>query len=407
MKRNFEKKALPAVTLLVYAVYFLAMCWLHHQQLCVTDGFASDLPQHLEEALRGEVYTAAYLLIPPAYALAGKWGMAVLLAIFQIAALAVFAWGLRAAAPRLPAPVRLLLSLVVNLAQAAWIPRGGYWYIGTINGTIYHNTTYIMLAPFALLAMLCFYRAWQGMHTGLDVRTWLVYTVLLTLSTAFKANFVFAFAPALLLLLIADLIRTRGKNLKREILIGCSVLPSIALCLLESVVLFSGESGGGGLELIFSVDPAYFENGVISWGLFSESARRGMIRSLVFVGAVAVLLGRAAWGHFRYRFSLLTFAVAMAEALLIVEGGERIGHGNLWWGPFICYWVFLFESFCAFLRAGTAWKSGQRQALLGGRLLLCGAMLVWQIISGICFLVLLMQGNSYNIPIATWQFWPF
>lgn len=405
MKTNLRKKALPAITLLAYAVYFVAMCWLHHQQLCATNGFASDLPQHLEEALRGEVYTAAYLLIPPAYSLAGKWGMAVLLALFQLAALAVFAWGLRTAAPRLSATARLLLSLVVNLAQAAWIPRGGYWYIGTINGTIYHNTTYIMLAPFALLAMLCFYRAWQGMHTGLDARTWLVYTVLLTISTAFKANFVFAFAPALLLLLIADLIKTRGRNLKREILMGCSVLPSIALCLLESVVLFGAESGGGGLELIFSVDPVYFENGVISWGLFSESARRGLLRSLVFVGAVAVLLGRAAWGNFRYRFSMLTFCVAMAEALFIVESGERIGHANLWWGPFICYWVFLFESFCAFLRGADAWHSGQRRALLGGRLLLCGAALVWQIVSGICFLVLLMQGNSYNIPIATWKFW--
>lgn len=49
-----------------------------------------------------------------------------------------------------------MISLVVNLAQAVWIPRGGYWYLGTVNGTIYHNTTYIMLAPFALLAMLCF-----------------------------------------------------------------------------------------------------------------------------------------------------------------------------------------------------------------------------------------------------------
>lgn len=407
METNLRKKALPAVTLLVYVVYFAAMCWLHDQQLCSTDAFSSDLPFHLAEAIQGEVYTAAYLLIAPAYALAGKWGMVVLLSGFQVGALAVFAWGMQTAAPHLTASTRLLLSLIVNLAQAAWIPRGGYWYIGTVNGTIYHNTTYIMLAPFALLAMLCFYRAWKGMHTGLDGRTWLVYTVLLTLSTAFKANFVFAFAPALLLLLIADLVKNRGKNLKREILMGCSVLPSIILCLLESTVLFGAESGGEGLELIFSVDPIYFEKKIITWGIFTEPARLGLIRSLVFVGAVAILLGRAAWGHFRYRFSFLTFAVAMAEALLIVESGERIGHANLWWGPFICYWVFLLESFCAFLRGGRSWLGGERHALLGARLGLCGAALIWQIISGICFLVLMMQGNSYNIPIATWKFWPF
>lgn len=406
MRTRFEKKALPVITLAGYIVYFAVLCWLHHQQLCVTDGFASDLPAHLESAQSGNTYTAAFLLVLPVYALAGAWGMAVLLALFQLAALAVFAWGLHAATPKLSAATRLLLSLAVNLAQAAWIPRGGYWYIGTLNGTIYHNTTYIMLAPFALLSMLCFYRAWQGMDTGLDVRAWLVYTVLLTLSTAFKASFVFAFAPALLLLLFADLVKTRGKNLKREILMGCSVLPSIGLCLLEATILFTPESGGG-LQLIFSVDPINFENGVISWGIFSEAARRGLLRSLVFVAAAAVLLGRFAWKHFRYRFSLLTFGMAMAEALLIVERGERMGHANLWWGPFICYWVLLLESFCAFLRATAAWFGGERRAWLGARLTVCGTMLVWQIVSGICFLVLLLQGNSYNIPIATWRFWPF
>lgn len=403
MKTNLRKIGLPLGTAVVFAAYFIAMCWLHYQQLCAADGFASDLPQHLKEALRGEIYTAAYLLIPPAYALAGKLGMAVLLAVFQMAALGVFAWGMRTVVPQLSAPVRLLLSLVVNLAQAAWIPRGGYWYLGTINGTIYHNTTYITLAPFALLAMLCFYRAWEGMHTRLELRAWLTYTVLLTISTAFKANFVFAFAPALLLLLVVDLVSTHGKNLKREILMGCSVLPSIVLCLFQSVVLFGGD--GEGLELVFSVDPSYFEKNIIAWGLFNEASRRGLIRSLVFVGAVAVLLGRKAWEFFRYRFSFLTFCVAMAEALLIVEKGERIAHGNLWWGPFICYWIFLLESFCAFLRGIYAWRGGERKALLGGRLLLCMAALLWQVISGVCFLVLLLQGNSYNIPIASWKFW--
>ena len=152
------------------AVYFVAMCSLHYHQLCATEGFPSDLPQHLDEALRGEVYTLAYLLIPPAYALAKEWGMAVLLAIFQVAAMGVFAWALRPAAPQMSAPVRWIVSLIVNLSQAVWIPRGGYWYLGTVNGVNYHNTTYIMLAPFALCTILAFYRVWQGMAAKLDWR---------------------------------------------------------------------------------------------------------------------------------------------------------------------------------------------------------------------------------------------
>lgn len=392
-----------AVTILALAVYFAAMCWLHHQQLCATDGYASDLSTHLELAEKGFIYSTASLLIVPAYDIAGTWGISVLVALFQLAGLAVFAKGIQAAVPQLSAPVRMLISLVVNLAQAVWIPRGGYWYLGTINGTIYHNTTYIMLAPFAMLAMFAFYRVWAGMHTRLDARAWLVFTVLLTLATSFKASFVFAFAPMLLILLIVDLVKTRGNNLLREILMGCSVLPSIALCLIQSMVLFGKE--GEGLQLIFMVDWSGIPGEQISWGLFNEASRRGILRSLVFVAAVAVLLGRAAWKKFRYRVSFAAFAVAMAEALLIVEKGERIGHANLWWGPFICYWIFFLESFRALLQGWQSWQKGQRGALLGSRLVVCTAALLWHIVSGICFLVLLMQGNSYNIPIATWKLW--
>lgn len=86
------------------------------------------------------------------------------------------------------------------------------------------------------------------------------------------------------------------------------------------------------------------------WGPFNEAGVLGLARSFVFVAAVGLLLGRAAWQSFRYRFSLFTFAVSLAEALLLVESGERLYHANLWWGPFICFWVFWLESVSVFLQ---------------------------------------------------------
>lgn len=379
------------------------MAWLHYQQLCSPGGgndpYTSDLGQHLAFAQRGMIYSTTSLLVGPAYALGGRWGIAVLLALFHLAAVAIFARALRPAVPGWSAPARLAASLVVNLAQAVWMPRGGYWYQGTIIGTVYHNTTYIMLAPFALLAVLAFYKVWQGMGGKLDLRAWLVYTILLTLATSFKASLVFAFAPALLVLLIADLIRTRGRNLRQEVILGCSVLPSIALCLVQANVLFAEPDSG--MKLIFTVA---FDRHAMLWGPFNEAAVLGLLRSFVFVAAVGILLGRMAWQSFRYRFSLLVFGVAMAEALLFVESGERLYHANLWWGPFICYWVFLLESVSVWLRGCVQWKNGAREGRLSLRLAVCGAALAWHIVSGLCFLVLLMEGCSYNIPIATYHF---
>ena len=349
MAQNKSRRLLWAVCLAALAAFAAAMVWLHYQQLCSpgggSDPYTSDLGMHLAFAQRGMVYSTVSLLIGPAYALAGRVGIAVLLAAFHLAAVAVFACGLRTALPDAPRPALLLVSLVVNLATAVWMPRGGYWYQGTVGGTIYHNTTYIMLAPFALLAMLAFYRVWPTMRDDLDLRAYAVYTVLLTVATSFKASLIFAFAPALLVLLIADFVRTRAKNLKNEIIMGCSVFPGVALCFIQANVLFAEE--GSGIRLIFTVP---FDHHRMLWGPFNEAGVLGLARSFVFVAAVGLLLGRAAWQRFRYRFSLFTFAFSLAEALLLVESGERLYHANLWWGPFICFWVFWLESVSVFLQ---------------------------------------------------------
>lgn len=395
MTQTRKKRLLWAICLLALALFAAAMVWLHYQQLCATgrgeDPYTSDLGQHLYFAQHGMVYSATSLLIGPAYALGGKLGISLLLGAFHLAAVAVFAWGLKAAVPAWCLPARLLVSLIVNLAQAVYIPRGGYWYQGTITGTIYHNTTYIMLAPFALLAVLWFYRAWQGIDGKINLRDWLIYTLLLTAATAFKANLIFAFAPALLVLLIADFIRTCAKNIGNEVLMGCSVFPGVGLCILEATVLFTEE--GSGLRLIFTTE---FDRHAMLWGVFNEPALLGLVRSLPFVAAVALLLRRQAFGSFRYKFSLFMFAIAMAEALLLVEGGERLYHANLWWGPFICFWVLWLESVGIFFKQLLA-KPQSAGALV------CGAALSWHIISGVCYLVRLMQGISYNVPILTYH----
>ena len=101
---------------------------------------------------------------------------------------------------------------------------------------------------------------------------------------------------------------------------------------------------------------------------------------------MALLLRWPAFGSFRYKFSLFLFAVAMAEALLLVEGGDRLYHANLWWGPFICFWVLWLESVGIFLKQALAKPKSASTVLCG-----------------VCYLVRLMQGVSYNVPIMTYH----
>lgn len=381
-----RKRLLWAVTILAFGALFVITARLHTMQLQVVS--TSDLLWHLQMAQQGMIYSLTSYLMLAAYHLGGYGGIGVALAAVRVGTIVLFAWGLRPSLRKASWPACLLLSLAANLAQAVWIPHGGDGYVGTVTGTIYHNTTYIALAPFALVAMLAFYRAWGDRTNGLCWRTWWIYTVFLALATAFKASFVLAFAPALLLLLVADLIRTRGKNLLREIWMGCSVLPSIALALLESTVLFTGE--GSGLTLAFLVD---FDPQKMSWGLYNTASIISLLRSFVFVAAVCVLLRRSAWKSFRYRFSLLTFGVALAEALLLVEEGARVYDANVWWGAFICFWLFLLESVAAWCRA---WQSrrqneGPQESLWAVRI--CTALFLWHVATGIVYLAQQYQNN--------------
>ena len=49
--------------------------------------------------------------------------------------------------------------------------------------------------------------------------------------------------------------------------------------------------------------------------------------------------------------------------------------------------------------------SKAQQTRLKRRLLLCGLALVWHLASGVCFLVMLLCGMSYNVPILTYNLW--
>ena len=84
MAQNKKNRLLWFLCLAALAVFGAAMVWLHYQQLCSPGGgddpYTSDLGQHLYFAQQGMIYSTVSLLIGPAYDIAGRIGIAVLLA---------------------------------------------------------------------------------------------------------------------------------------------------------------------------------------------------------------------------------------------------------------------------------------------------------------------------------------
>lgn len=394
MAQNKKQRLLWGLGLLGTAVFTLLMGWLHYQQLLSTGYYYSDIPAHMAGHAMGNTgFSLVTVLLRGVFAIGGNLGTAVFLAAVNLLTLLIFAWAIRKAVPQVCPGAALLWSLAANLCQAVWMPNGGYWYFGAITGTIYHNTTYIMLQPLALISFFLFLSLAEH-HGQLQWRSWAALTVLLTVATAIKPSYLFAFAPALLVALAVDLIRTHGKALQWEVWLGCTVLPGILFCIIQAKVLFTGGDDSG-MALIFTTD---FDPEKVLWGVFNYSAKHGLVRSLVFVGAVVLLLFRQWRGAYAYKFSLLLFAVSLAEGICLTETGSRMYDGNLWWGAFICYDILLLESLIQLLRR--LHKKPRTPVETGTSVLCCGA-LAWHIASGIVFLGLMLAGISYAVMIGT------
>ncbi|WP_455501383.1 hypothetical protein [Gemmiger sp.] len=396
MAQSKQEKLTAAAGIAAAAVYTATVGWLHYQQLASDTGYYySDIPAHMEGRAMGNTgFSLVTVMLRGVFALGGNLGTAVFLAAAGLLAVLLFAWAIRREVGDITPGAALLWSVAANLCQAAWMPGRGYWYFGAITGTIYHNTTYILLQPLALIAYFLYLDLAQRDRTKFAWGRWAALTVLLTVATAVKPSYLFAFAPALLIALVIDLIRTRGRALAWEVWMGCTVVPGILLCLIQAKVLFTGGDDSG-MAVIFTTD---FDPDRVLWGIFNYNAKWGLVRSLVFVGAVFVLLCKRWWGAYRYRFGALLFAVALCEGICLTETGSRMYDGNLWWGAFVCYDILMLESLIVWLRQLKA-----RPRTLPGTVgtAVCGGALAWHVVSGIVFLGLMLAGISYAVMLGT------
>lgn len=189
MAQNKKERLLWGLGLLGTAVFALLMVWLHYQQLISTGYYYSDIPAHMAGRAMGNTgFSLVTILLRFVFGIGGNLGTAVFLGAVNLLTLLIIAWAIRKVVPQVCPGGALLWSLAANLCQAVWMPNGGYWYFGAITGTIYHNTTYIMLQPLALISFFLFLSLAEH-HGQLQWRRWMTLTVLLTVATAIKPSY--------------------------------------------------------------------------------------------------------------------------------------------------------------------------------------------------------------------------
>ncbi len=280
--------------------------------------------------------------------------------------------------------VAVIISIFANFNMAFYAKfANARHYIGYENANMWHNSTYIFMRFFAVITWLLFVEIYESYKVSLKVKTWCLLTLLITLTTAFKASFLTVFAPALAIKLLIDLIN--GAKFGKVFALGCTVIPSGGVVFLENKVLFSDSDSG------FAISP------------FEALSQRGdhpkiaLVLSILFIAAVFVPHIKDFYKDKLYSFGILMWLIGFAEVFLFVETGDRSLDGNFFWGysislffAFLLSAIRLFKDFCiAFSNEGRiVYKVYLFAVTLIG---------MWHLFSGVWYFCLLLTGVTYFV----------
>ena len=359
MKNDKKNKIINTVFLIPAVLAFTFYCFelvkLHYNQTLfpVTGKFESDLFAHIEMALDGWGYSVL-AVIYRLFSLLPEFGfhfaIAAFLCVCEAGTLALTYVLLRNNGLELK--TAFILSAISGFVGPAYIRAiQPYRYIGYQSGSIWHNSTYIVMKFTALLCIVLYLAIADKYKDKMDAGMVISFSLLLAITTSVKTNFILVFAPVALVFLIIDGIL--GVPVKRLIFCALTVIPSIAVILFQEYVLF-GENTGNGII----IDPLY------SVYLRAEKPYFTMILSAAFpimillFNIIPVLADTLKDFKDRkrgltHRFFLLAWTmwfVAFAELILLRETGERELDDNFAWGYDFCLFIHFTVSIIYFVK---------------------------------------------------------
>ena len=212
-------------------------------------------------------------------------------------------------------------ALACNIYMPIHIPSfNSSPYKGMLCSNLYHNSTYIAMKPFALLSVILSIKLMSKYHTkSISILDWSCFASCLFITTWFKPNFMFGFVPCMLIIMIIDVIKRKGKNILNYIIFGTTTFPAIGLMLLQKTQLFDQQS---------NIKFGFFK----VWRLYSNNPLISVILSLSFPLIILIFYYKDLLVDKIYRFGWLFAIINTSIFAFLYESGERFSHGNLGWG---------------------------------------------------------------------------
>ncbi|MCR4793327.1 MAG: hypothetical protein K5871_11290 [Lachnospiraceae bacterium] len=389
----------PALVL----IYTGCCIFLYYRFMAWESGsvYESDLPAHISLAVNDRMYYSLISFIIIGLDKAGAM-MALPVILGGFAALSVFFAGRlidEMTGHKWAPGVSLIAALLLNVLMPIYI-RGlsDGRYMGMHSSSIWHNSTYLMMKWMGLWTLLIYLRIEKNISEKLTVKSYLYFTLVLTLTTSAKPSFFLAAAPVMLVFLIIDLVKKNAPVL-RLLIFASSVIPSFAVMLLQNNSLFEGQNESSGIVLAPGRAMTAHTGYLIPVSVLS----------IAFPLMILALHFRELFRNRYMLFAWMCAAVGYAQYFLFSEEGARALDGNLSWGyAFTIILVFgtalvqwlgdmkLFACKGDDVTKGADVKSaGTSSVIKKVYLVLCGSVLLLHAYCGLLFFIRLLQGVSY------------
>ncbi len=373
-------------------IYGGLLVYLHYNQTLFEVGgpFESDLPYHIKMAVEDNwyysftafVYVFIYKL-PFANLLVGFFlAICELVTVFGTWLLLKELW--KQYELKVSTGMTLCFATALNFVMAFYVKAvNARHYIGYQNASIWHNSTYICMKVVSVFVLWYFLRLMNTYKTKLSLKQWIIFTVLVALSTGIKPSFLMVFAPVMAIMLLVDWIR--GTKFSKVFLFGLTVIPSLLIILWQNVVLFGSDTGNS-----FIIKPFY------TLAQRSDNPKIALLFSVLFPFVIGLFHIKDLWKDKLYLGSLLVWGFGFLEVFLFVESGTRSKDANFMWGYSISLFVLFTISLIRWFRdLKNKDFLGKYKILRYSYLVVAGAIFVYHVISGIWFFGILLSGATY------------
>ena len=281
----------------------------------------------------------------------GAYLIGIYLSIFVIGTVLLVYWLLRELCPDSDPRYLMVFSFVCMIAIPIFIPPFSEKIYGPYVGAVWHNESYLGMRFFALLVLIMFMRTNEHYLERFIFKDFIIECLLFLLVNWVKPNFIIAFAPAMLIMMLVDIIKAKGRGFFNWVLYGVPVLIGSLILPFQFFSLFPGTKGDDSSVVFIFGD----------FILGQQHPVLNIVFSFAFPAIVFIIHRKE---FLKSRFHLicsLGWFISFLEYIFIGETGIRRLHENFYWGVRFFSFVMFCLSIGYFLKDIQKYKELKKQ----------------------------------------------